>query len=444
MEGGKPGWCDALNGLPGILGSSINESAEVRRLAALFCSMLEQADAGRKIRIPMEAKVFFDKLLEILESGSSPMEHWNACNEAKEAYRRETLLGIDGRQEEVCSKDAIRFLKAVIGRLDDGLQKAYNEKTGVYDTYFIHEVTEYEKVPQEDGTWKIRALKFRSRAIPPFLEGQVHMMRAYPQLAETMHSAVKKSGIYDEKLDMFKVNADIMSETKEIGRQNVFPRGWLENEAVFLHMEYKYFLELLRSGLYSEFFHYLRTSFVPFLDPSVYGRSILENSSFIVSSAHPDERLHATGYVSRLTGASAEMLTMWRIMTVGASPFTVNGDGGLELELKPKLPGWLFTDIDRQITVPGQEEGTEFTQPGDTFAFFLLENILVIYVNHGHFDTWDNGVKITKISLHRADGTQMDIQGSVIHAPYAEKVRMGEYNRITAVIENASDTGLEN
>src|SRR5699024_9439527 len=26
MEGNKPGWCDALNGLPGILGSSINES----------------------------------------------------------------------------------------------------------------------------------------------------------------------------------------------------------------------------------------------------------------------------------------------------------------------------------------------------------------------------------------------------------------------------------
>lgn len=436
MEGGKPGWCDALNGLPGILGSSINESAEVRRLAALFCSLLEQAAPKRKIWVPAEAKVFFDRMLELLESGASPMDYWNASNEAKEAYRSKTLFGIDGRQGEVCTEDAIRFLKAAIGRLDTGLQKAYNEETGVYDTYFIHEVAEYEKVAQNGGTWNVRAVKFCSRAIPPFLEGQVHMMRAYPKLTEKLHDAVKKSGIYDEKLDMFKVNADIMSETKEIGRQNVFPRGWLENEAVFLHMEYKYFLELLRNGLYHEFFHYMRTSFVPFLDASVYGRSILENSSFIVSSAHPDERLHGTGYVSRLTGASAEMLTMWRIMTTGASPFIVNGDGGLDLELKPKLPGWLFTDTDQQITVPGQEGGTEFTQPADTFAYFLLGSTLVLYVNHGHFDTWDDGVKITKISLHRAGRPQTDIQGGVIHAPYAEKVRMGEYDRITAVFES--------
>lgn len=326
------------------------------------------------------------------------------------------------------------FWKAAIGRLDSGLRKAYKEETGVYDTYYIHEVAEYEKVAQNGGAWNVRALKFRSRAIQPFLERQVHMMRAYPKLTEKLHDAVKKSGIYNEKLDMFKVNADIMSETKAIGRQNVFPRGWLENEAVFLHMKYKYFLELLRNGLYQEFFHYLRTSFVPFLDASVYGRSILENSSFIVSSAHPDERLHGTGYVSRLTGAFAEMLTMWRIMTAGTSLFTMNGDGGLELELKPKLSGWLFTDIDQRITIPGKEGGMEFTQSGDTFAYFLLGNTLVLYVNHGHFDTWDDGVKITKISLYRAGEPQTDLQG-VIHAPYAEKVRMGAYDRITAVIE---------
>ncbi|HVO32597.1 MAG TPA: hypothetical protein VMU17_01700, partial [Elusimicrobiota bacterium] len=33
MEADKPGWCDALNGLPGLLGSSVNEAFELRRWA---------------------------------------------------------------------------------------------------------------------------------------------------------------------------------------------------------------------------------------------------------------------------------------------------------------------------------------------------------------------------------------------------------------------------
>ena len=32
MEGGKPGWYDALNGLPGLLGSSMAEAYETYRM----------------------------------------------------------------------------------------------------------------------------------------------------------------------------------------------------------------------------------------------------------------------------------------------------------------------------------------------------------------------------------------------------------------------------
>ena len=53
---------------------------------------------------------------------------------------------------------------------------------------------------------------------------------------------------------MYKVNADLSKESDEIGRTRIFPAGWLENESVWLHMEYKYFLELLRCGLAKEFF----------------------------------------------------------------------------------------------------------------------------------------------------------------------------------------------
>ena len=90
---------------------------------------------------------------------------------------------------------------------------------------------------------------------------------------------------------MYKVNADLSGESWEIGRTRVFPAGWLENESIWLHMEYKFVLELLRCELYEEFYENFRSVFIPFLNPEQYGRSILENSSFLVSSAHFMQRL---------------------------------------------------------------------------------------------------------------------------------------------------------
>jgi hypothetical protein len=57
-------------------------------------------------------------------------------------------------------------------------------------------------------------------------------------------------------------------------------------------MSYKFYLELLRGSLYFEFFEEIRTGVVAFMDPQIYGRSPLEVSSFIISSAFPDETLH--------------------------------------------------------------------------------------------------------------------------------------------------------
>lgn len=442
MEGGKPGWCDALNGLPGIIGSSVNESTETGRMAYIMKNIFAGADKDTKINIPVEAKEFYDRIFNLLENGISGLEYWRESNNAKEKYREEIKLGIDGTEASINMEDAIKYMDLIIERIDEGLEKAYNKETGVYDTYFINEAAKYEilkyadgkELLNETGLPLVEVTEFKTRAIPPFLEGQVHVMRTKPSVSEGLHKAVKQSGIYDEKLDMFKINANVMEETKEIGRQNVFPRGWLENEAVFLHMEYKYFLELLRSGLYDEFSHYLKTSFVPFLDASVYGRSILENSSFIASSAHPDERIHGTGYVSRLTGASAEMLHMWRIMTAGQTPFILNDSKELCLKLEPKIPGWLFTEEEKEVSVYTSDGINTFTQPVNSFAFNLLGSILTIYHNDRRIDTYSKDAKITKISLYSGGQLAKTINGDVIPAPYAGKVRDGAFDRIEAVI----------
>lgn len=442
MEGGKPGWCDALNGMPGIIGSSINESAEVRRMAFIMKMISGYADQNTVIKVPIEAKEFYDKIYNLLENGVSDFEYWNESNYIKEAYRELVKLGIDGEEADISIIDAQRYMDAIIQFIDKGIAKAYNKETGVYDTYFINEAVKYEILKDADGKDLlnekglplVNVSAFKARAIPPFLEGQVHMMRAKPSLSKELHKAVKHSGMYDEKLDMFKINANVMDETKEIGRQNVFPRGWLENEGVFLHMEYKYFLELLRSGLYDEFSHYLKTAVVPFLNASVYGRSILENSSFIASSAHPDERVHGGGYVSRLTGASAEMLHIWRIMTVGQTPFVLDDNNNLSMKLKPQIPGWLFTEEEKEVYIYTENGEKTFIQPANSFAFNFLGDILTVYHNEQRLDTYSEEAKITKISLYSDGQLAETIDNGIVLEPYASKIREGAYDRIEAVI----------
>ena len=57
--------------------------------------------------------------------------------------------------------------------------------------------------------------------------------------------------------------------SQDIGRMMAFTPGWLENQSVWLHMSYKFYLELLRAGLYEEFYTEIKTGLVPFMDPKV-------------------------------------------------------------------------------------------------------------------------------------------------------------------------------
>jgi hypothetical protein len=171
-------------------------------------------------------------------------------------------------------------------------------------------------------------------------------------------------------------------------------------------MEYKYLLNALKAGLYQEFFQDFKQILIPFQDPGVYGRSPLENSSFIVSSAHPDESMHGTGFVARLSGSAAEFLSMWSVMMAGHKPFFMQ-DGHLCLALRPVLPGWLF-DEDGKVT------------------FKFLGRCDVTYHNPQRLDTFRAGLRPHKIILYTEDEHAIELSGDVIGAPYATKVREGQ------------------
>ena len=242
----------------------------------------------------------------------------------------------------------------------------------------------------------------------------------------------RESGLYDTKLGMYKVNADLLAASLEIGRARVFSPGWLENESVWLHMEYKFLLEILKSGMMEEFFRDFKKALVPFQPEERYGRSILENSSFIVSSAFSDASLHGTGFVARLSGSTAEFLAMWLLMNVGKKPFVLGPDRKLSLRFEPHLPEFLFLKHDTQkkfINKNGEE--TTVKIPKDSIAFMFLGKTLVFYHNPRRLDTFGKSrVSVKQISLQTTRGEKIEFKGDTVPSPWSLKVRDERVPRI--------------
>jgi hypothetical protein len=268
------------------------------------------------------------------------------------------------------------------------------------------------------------------------LEGLVHALRTETTQARAIFQSVRKSDLWDKKLKMYKVNASLENESFELGRTKAFPAGWLENGSIWLHMEYKYLLELLKNGLYDEFYEGFFQALVPFQKPGIYGRSILENSSFIVSSCHKDASLHGRGFVARLSGSTAEFIHIWLLMNLGRDPFFLNDAGELCLRFRPALASRLFTKQPASrpcMNISGERVSVRL--PGRSYSFLAFGKTLVTYTNPKKKNTFGkNGVRPLRISLFDKNGLLTHIQGSEVCAPYAERVRCGEIERIEVLL----------
>ncbi len=425
MEAGRPGWDDALNGLPGMFGSSMPETYELKRLVDFLRQALRERGEG-ELELPAEMGAFLKEIIRRLEAQRSSRDpdrdylYWDTVASARETYRASIRLGLGGAMETIHFSEMAKHLADFSEKLGAGIARALSLNDDLPPTFFVYRVEEFEPLLGADGKASldgegrpiIRPKRFTPVVLPLFLEGPVHAMKLQENSRDALklYQRIKEGELHDKKLKMYRLNASLESQGVEIGRARVFPPGWLENESVWLHMEYKYLLEVLRAGLYEEFFSDARTALIPFLDPAAYGRSPLENSSFLVSSAHPDDSLHGAGFVARLSGSTAEFLSMWNRMMAGAHPFTVEKER-LQLAFRPALPGWLFTD-DGKIT------------------FTFLGQCQVTYHNPRRLDTYHEGMRIQKNKLLNAAGEWIELSGDVIAAPYAESVREGKIREI--------------
>ena len=457
MEGGKPGWNDAMNGLPGLFGSSMPETLELKRLvdfmAGALCPQEKHSEeksspegkenpeeksnpeeenrqsAGEltgEMELPAELADFMREIRKALGEGLSDFDYWDRTACLREGFRERIRLCVTGETRTVTFGELSEVLEAFRVRLDGAVERAMEAGKGIMPTYYTYEAVSYEEVKNPDGTPLIspyglpgaHVKAFAQVQLPCFLEGPARMLAACGRqdqdTARAMYTKIKETDIYDRSLKMYKTSESLEGMSMENGRVRAFTPGWLERESVFLHMEYKYFLGLLKAGLYDEFYEAIGNALIPYQDPEVYGRSILENSSFIASSANPDASVRGRGFVSRLSGSTVEMLSMWLGMFMGDGGFRLC-EGALQFTLSPCLKGDFFDD---------QGEA----------SFTLCGSCRVIYHNESRKNTYGpEGVRVRSMTL-LGDKEQYEVTGDTVNAKLAEQIRSGGIRQMDAYL----------
>lgn len=413
MEANKPGWNDAMNGLPGLFGSGVSESVELLRSLRFITTSLATSSCEH-VQLMKEFAPVLSAVMQTLAQASNDFVSWQAMSELKEAYRETVRFGISGEQTSVAVTVIQTVCEAMITKLEVGLAKARELGNGLLPTYLYFEASEYcvcqsetgEPIMTHYGLQAVEVKNFTAYVLPHFLEAPARSMKVMDhEQATATYNAIRQSGIYDTELAMYKTSESLNETTFEIGRAQAFTPGWLEREAVFLHMTYKYLLGLLKAGLYDQFFTEIQTNLVCFRDPKTYGRSPLENVSFIASSVNPDPSVHGQGFVARLTGATSEYLSMWQLMMIGKRWFSME-NGQLSFTFAPILAADFFDEHNQvQATVFGKTTVTYHNPTGEA--------------------TYNHNVEVSHLVI---DGHQ--VAGAKLYGEQAERFRQGAIKKV--------------
>jgi len=454
-EAGHPGWNDANNGLPSMLGSGMPETFELKILLTYIRDCVSKYH--RKITIPQELSQLVDRIneaLEVLQKSPYNVDdkkffnnivpgpfyrYWDSVTASKEIYREQTKVTFSGTTVIILPDELTSTIDRWLAEIDAGIARAMkfgtkghggNRFSGITPTYFSYNVTEWSvtgKVNKE-GHPLVDAQELKVNCLPLFLEGPARMMKtAERSLAFDIYNEVRNSPLRDTELEMYTISGSLEGQGVDIGRGSGFSAGWLENESVWLHMSYKFYLEMLRHGMFSQFFQEMVSGgMLPFMKADAYGRSLLECSSFLASSAFEDPSVRGRGFEARLSGATAEFLSMWVLMFLGPKPFHADNDtGALRFELIPALPRWLFLDDKNAMD---NTKATNNTQCSDgsinppRIVFKLFGSIDINYYHcRGNEDLFR--IPPSRYVVGLRDGSIFHFSGRSIPQVMADKIR---------------------
>jgi hypothetical protein len=402
----------------------MSETFELKRMITFICDTVTLVE---QLALPTEVCSFLYGVAGMVsrtdKENWNDFTYWDMVTSLREQFREQVRFATEGSKQLVNTKDLLAIFSSFLAKLDFGIERACEYGKGMVPTYFTYHAVEFEAVLDENGQKVVSGYglpkavvkAFEVQPLPAFLEGPAKMLPTLKNslAARDLYQMVKESELFDRKLGMYKTSVPIEHISMENGRIRAFTAGWLERESIFLHMEYKYLLSLLRAGLYEQFYRDIKTAMVVFRDPKEYGRSILENSSFLASSMNPNEEVHGRGFVARLTGSTTEVITMWIAMFLGERIFTYE-DGTLKLHFEPKLADWMF-----------DEEGRT--------SFAIFSSCRVTYINPNRKATYGDGAAI--ISRIEIVDTKEIIGGNVISGTQAEKLRDGTLKELVVYME---------
>lgn len=432
MEAGKPGWNDALNGLPGLFGSSIAETLELVRLVRYLLSEIENFE---NIYVPHDVWIALEKVDSMLKHFNSSTENevellkfWDDRLTILEEYRENTNYSIRGEDQKISSESVNDILQRIEKILNDGVHRSekYGE-AGVIPTFLTYTATDYtvqkddngNPIKNPDDLILVKVSEFEPKAIPLFLEAPAKAMKVFDtETANNLYQDVLNSELFDKKVGMYKTSVPLDNESIEIGRIRSFTPGWQERESIFMHMHYKYIYGILLSKQYDNFYKEFPRAILPFRDEVEYGRSILEHSSFIASSVNPDESIVGRGFVARLSGSTAEALSIWLSLIVGEKWFSINDDDELMFEFDPILNGDLFAE-------------------NGEFAYKLFSKTNVKYINPKRLNTYKGTTANAKIShmIIRIDSEEIKVNGNKIVGDLCRRLREQEIDSIEVYFE---------
>ena len=227
MESDKPSWLDALNGLPGLLGSSLPETFELKRLALFLIQSLEdlEIDLNSDFLLPEELHEFIHSVACHLErhfQDKSPSKNfifWDLATHAKEKFRQDTFFGLSGKERRIRFAEIKTFLEHAREKIEFGLEKAFQPDKKMFPTYFRNEITHYKFDRKRARSGKadfaphvpVIPTQFRQTALPFFLEGPVHAFKVEkdPSKRKELLKGIRASALFDSKLGMYKVNAPL-------------------------------------------------------------------------------------------------------------------------------------------------------------------------------------------------------------------------------------------
>lgn len=440
-EAGKPGYNTAMNGLPSMLGSGAPEAHELLRLLRYLVKVASKFRAT--IKVPVELYDLIESINEevsiLLETENNStthlssrvprhrFEYWDKVASAREAYRERVRVVFDGKTAPIKNDYLKSTLDSWIKEVEAGQARALaigalgdgdGGTSGLPPTYFSYNITRWKETGEinSNGHPLANATRLVLNRFPLFLEGPANTMNTASQdEAREIYTKVKNSPLRDNNLGMYKLSVSLKGQSLDIGRAMAFTPGWLENESVWMEMSYRFYRQLIKNELFEEFFDEMRSGgMLPFMDPNQYGRSLMECSAFVASSAIQDPAKQGRGFYARLSGATSEFLMMWISMFVGNNIFSVDASTGLlQMQLLPAIPEWLFTEGSEVLGASNTDTAT--------VGFKLFGSIDVRYYN-------ERGGDLFRVPPYRyvvgyRDGSTFEVEGPVIPFGLAEKIR---------------------